>query len=159
MRSSIAAIAGVLAALVLSGMLGVASAEAPTTGAPVRSVSVGGVAKVPIAQNADAATATAAYRQGMAAAVTDGLSKAEVLAGKAGATLGAVQSITEGGGYISCTGEEENEYAQYRGEQPDFASPVTYGGPVRAVASPRAPAVGRPRAKHRRRKPPAAQKS
>ena len=55
---------------------------------PSRTVSVEGVATVPIAQNANLAAATSVYRQGMAAAVADGQSKAEFLASKAGATLG-----------------------------------------------------------------------
>src|SRR5258705_5575453 len=109
MRSVIAAITGVFGALLVANMLGVASAEAPT-GSPLRTVSVGGVAKVPIAQNADAATATAIYRQGMAAAVTDGESKAAVLATKAGATLGVVQSLTESGGSIACTRGAQSGY-------------------------------------------------
>ena len=59
----------------------------------------------------------------MAAAITDGHGKAEFLASKAGVTLGSVQSIVEGGGYINCTGDEESSYAEYEGEQPDFGSP------------------------------------
>ena len=160
MRSVIAAIAGVFGALVVANMLGVASAEAPT-GTPVRTISVGGVAKVPIAQGADAATATAAYRQGMAAAVADGASKATFLASKAGVTLGSVQSLVEGGGYIGCSGGSESEYVEYQGEQPDFASPGAGGGPVRAGAvAPRiAPGIRKPGAKHRRRRAPAARKA
>ena len=113
----------VAAGLVIANMLGVAAAEAPT-GAPARTVSVEGVATVPIAQNANLAAATSVYRQGMAEALADGKSKAEFLASKAGATLGSVQSIVESGGSIGCTGgEEESGYAQYQGEQPDFGSP------------------------------------
>jgi hypothetical protein len=143
-------------------MLGVASAEAPTV-PPLRTVSVGGVAKVAIAQNADAATATAVYRQGMAAAVTDGESKAAFLASKGGATLGAVQSLTEAGGYIGCTGGGESEYVQYQGEQPDFPSPAAGGGPVRlsAGASPRpaVPETRRPIKKRRKHRTPPAKKA
>ena len=86
-------------------------------------MSVEGVANVPIAQDANLATATAVYRQGMAAAMTDGQGKAEFLASKAGVTLGGVQSIVEGGGYIGCTSSEETSYTEYEGEQPDFGSP------------------------------------
>jgi hypothetical protein len=163
MRNVIAAIAGVLGALVVANMLGVASAEAPT-GTPVRTVSVGGVAKVAIAQGADAAAATAVYRQGMAAAVSDGQSKAAFLASKAGVTLGSLQSMVEGGGYIGCTGSGETEYAEYQGEQPDFASPAeSGGGPVRLVAGAKAPAnapsVRRPSAKRHKRTAPSAKKA
>jgi len=109
----------VTAALVVAGTLGVASAESPTTATPVRSVSVGGVGQAPITVEANAAAADAAYRQALAAAVADGKGKAEFLAGQAGATLAAVQSITEGGGYVQCTSPESN-YVEYRGAQPDF---------------------------------------
>ena len=85
MRIVMPAVATTTVALVAAGVLGVASAEAPTA-SPARTVSVQGVATVPIAQSANLATATAAYRQGMAAAVADGQAKAEFLAGKAGAT-------------------------------------------------------------------------
>ena len=106
-------------ALIAAGMLGVASAEAPTTASPPPTVSVQGVAIEPIEQSASSTTATTVYRQGMAAAVTDGQAKAQFLASSAGVTLGAVQSIVENGGYIGCTGNE----VEYSGEQPDFGSP------------------------------------
>jgi hypothetical protein len=132
----------------------VASAEAPT-GTPARSVSVEGVASVPIAQGADAASANAAYRQGMAAAVSDGQGKAEFLVAKVGASLGAPQSIGEGGGGISCAGESESGFVEYQGAQPDFGAVAIAGGPAPAsgVAAPRSgPAVGRPNVKKRRKK-------
>jgi hypothetical protein len=158
-KNAIAAISGVAAALLAVNMLGVASAEAPT-GTSVRTVSVGGIAIVPIAQNANAASATAVYRQGMAAAVSDGQSKAEFLASKAGATLGSVQSIAEGGGYIGCTGTDESGYAEYQGEQPDFGSPAGSIGPARVSPGVAAPKSGtplhRPTTKHRKRKAPTA---
>jgi len=113
--------AAAAAALVAASMLGVATAESPTA-PPIRTVSVQGVANVPLAQGADAPTANAAYRAGMAAAVADGQSKAEFLAGKVGATLGAAQSVVEDGGSISCTGGEESGYVEYQGVEPDFGS-------------------------------------
>ncbi len=139
MKRTIAVITAVAAGLVIANMLGVASAEAPTV-TPTRTVSVEGVATVPIAQNANAATATAVYRQGMAAAVSDGQSKAEFLVSKAGATLGSVQSIVEDGGSIGCTGGEESNYTEYQGEQPDFGSPAgsTSGRVLEAPTSPTA---------------------
>jgi len=142
MKSVVAATVVVMAGLVVANMLGVASAEAPT-GTPVRSVSVEGVATVPIAQGANLALATSVYRQGMAAAIADGQSKAEFLASKAVATLGSVQSIGEGGGSIECSSAEESGYAEYQGEQPDFgyAASVSQG----RVA---APAVSKPARKH-----------
>jgi hypothetical protein len=162
MRNVIAAITAVAAALIAVNMLGVASAEAPT-GTPVRSVSVGGVAVVPIAQNATAAAATAVYRQGMAGAVADGQSKAEFLTAKAGAALGSVQSITEGGGYIGCTGGDESGYAEYQGEQPDFGSPAVSIGSARVnsgAAVPGATPLHRPPpGKHRKRRSPTAKRA
>ena len=130
MRTAIVATAAGAAALIAASMLGVASAEAPTT-TPIRTVTVEGVAIVPIAQGASAATATAAYRQGMSAAVADGQSKAEYLAGRVGGTIGAAQSVGEGGGSITCIGDGESQYVEYTGEQPDFgygSSPVVEAG-------------------------------
>jgi hypothetical protein len=151
MKSAIAATIAVAAGLVAANMLGVAAAEAPTT-TPVRTVSVEGVATVPIGQYAKLAEATAVYRQGMAVAIADGQSKAEFLAIKSGATLGSVQSIVEGGGSIGCSDGEEESYVEYRGEQPDFGSPTESVSPLRAVAAPTA-AVGKPVAKrHKKRR-------
>jgi len=134
MKSLITAVLAVAAGLLVASMLGVASAEAPTT-APVRTVAVQGVASVPIAQGSTAGAATAVYRQAMANAVLDGQSKAEFLAGKLGATLGSVQSIVEGGGSISCTSSEPSGYTEYEGEQPDFGSPGGSVSPVQAAKS------------------------
>jgi hypothetical protein len=135
-------------------MLGVAVAEAPT-GTPLRTVSVQGTATVPIGQGDSGAAATAVYREGMASAVADGQSKAAFLAGKLSATLGAVQSVGEGGGYINCTGGPEGGYAEYEGEQPDFGTaPRSFGvAAPQAAASKGAPAPQvshRPKVKHRR---------
>jgi hypothetical protein len=140
-------------ALLAAGMLGVASAEAPTTVAsPPLTVSVQGVAIEPIEQSASGATATAVYRQGMADAVTDGQSKAQFLASKAGVTLGAVQSIVENGGYIGCTGNE----VEYTGEQPDFGSPGV-GVSGSTVSAPHVdgvalPGASKPAGKHAKKK-------
>jgi hypothetical protein len=159
MRSALVAILAAAAALVAASMIGVAAAEAPTATAPVRTVSVVGVASVPIPQAAPAAEADAVYRQGMAAALGDAQGKAEFLAGKAGVTLGAVQSIAEDGGSISCRAEEAEAYAEYEGEQPDFGSGVA----VRAVAPEAAargaakPAVKKARKKRPTRRPTAKQ--
>ncbi|MGH2863992.1 MAG: hypothetical protein ACRDJX_01945 [Solirubrobacteraceae bacterium] len=144
--------------LVSANMLGVASAEAPTTttATPMRTVGVDGVATVPVAQGANRAVATGVYREGMAAAISDGQSKAEFLAGKAGATLGAVQSIIEGGGSIDCTTGGESGYVEYEGEQPDFGSPSTSVYPElapRVEGSASRPTVHKPAAKHRKKKP------
>jgi len=142
----------VVAGLVAANMLGVASAEAPTTTtATARSLSVEGVANVPIAQSANLATATAVYRQAMASALVDGQGKAEFLAGKAAITLGTVQRIVEAGGYINCTNNEETSYSEYEGEQPDFGSPPSSIGVLPSAGSespPKAGAVRRPTLKH-----------
>jgi hypothetical protein len=158
MRIVIAASAAATAGLIAAGMLGVATAEAPT-GTPPRTVSVEGVATEAIGQSATAAAATAVYRQGMTDAVGDGLAKAQFLASKVGATVGAAQSVVEGGGYISCVGE-----AEYLGEQPDFGSPGV-SIPQSGVTAPTVrrgvgPAAGGPLAKHRKaRKSPTAKKA
>ena len=155
MRSAIAATMAVAAGLVLANMLGVAAAEAPTTTTSARTVSVDGVASVPIAQGANMAVARSVYREGMAGAVADGQSKAEFLAGKTAATLGNVQSVVEGGGSIQCTGgEEPNTYVEYQGEQPDFGSPQSVSrviAPEAAVAPVHKPQVKRPKKKHKRK--------
>jgi len=152
MRALIPAIAVTVIALIAAGMLGVASAEAPTTASPPPTVSVQGVAIEPIEQSASSATATTVYRQGMAGAVTDGQTKAQFLASSAGVTLGAVQSIVENGGYIGCTGNE----VEYLGEQPDFGSPgvESYGGEVSVprVAGAVAPVTSKPAVKHAKKK-------
>jgi uncharacterized protein YggE len=153
MKSAIAATMAVAAGLLIANMLGVASAEAPST-SPIRTVGVEGVATAHIAQGANKAEATAIYREGMASAIADGLSKAEFLASKTGATLGSVQSIAEGGGSIDCTGvgAESDEYAQYEGEQPDFgfsSESVGVAVPAEAAAT---PVIHKPAAKHRKKK-------
>jgi Protein of unknown function (DUF541) len=145
------AVAASTAALIASGTLGVAAAEAPTIVPNTRVISVGGVGNVPIAQDASEAAAIAAYRQGMAAAVTDGQAKAQFLAEKTGVALGAVVSVTEGGGGINCTGgDEETGYAEYRGAQPDFSSGGV-SGPVPLLRGAAAPVARAPLTrKHRR---------
>jgi hypothetical protein len=159
MRFSVAATLTLVVGLFVANMLGVATAEAPTV-TSTRTLSVQGVATVPIGQRDSAAEATAVYRQGQAAAVADGQSKAEFLAGKVGSAPGAIQSVIEGGGYIECNGGEESEYASYEGGQPDFGN-----GPQPSVAAPTsasAPAVAhvkRGKVKHAKRKRPTAKKA
>jgi len=136
MRIPIAATLAAVATLVAASTLGVASAEAPTGATPTRSVSVEGIGSAPITQRADAATANSAYRQAMAAALTDGQSKASFLAGNAGGSLGAVLSIVEDGGYVGCTspGSPESPYAEYEGAQPDIG--YARSQPTRSAAEP-----------------------
>ena len=122
------------AALLAASMLGVAAAEAPTATTPPHVVSVAGAARVPIAQNAEQSAAIAAYHQALTAAVEDGKGKAQLLAAAAGVTLGAVQSVIEGGGSVGCTGlNGEGEYTPYEGAEPDFGSGGVEG--VRGVPS------------------------
>jgi hypothetical protein len=142
--------------LIAAGLLGVASAEAPTTATPPPTVSVQGVATEPIEQSASLATATAVYRQGMADAISDGQAKAQFLASKAGVALGPVQSIVEGGGYIGCTGGEESGSDEYQGAEPDFGS-AGVSAPVPELNAPSAvakatPGVRKPAAKHGKKK-------
>lgn len=138
-------VAGMAATGLLAGGVLVLAAEAETTSsstpqttAPLRTVSVQGVATAPVISTASAEAATAAYRQGMAAAIADGQAKAQYLAEKSGATLGQVQSIGEGGGYIQCP-----EGVEYEGAQPDFGSggPVFEAGAVAPAARSGAPTV------------------
>jgi hypothetical protein len=150
-KSAVAATIAVVAGLFAANMLGVAVAEAPTTATPLRTISVQGTATLPIGQADNAAAATAVYREGMAGAVTDGQSKATFLASKVGATLGAVQSVAEGGGYISCSGAPESGYAEYEGEQPDFGSSAQPHAVVPLAAS--KPNVATPRKRTRRKHP------
>ena len=150
MRLAIAAIAGGAAALATGAILGVAGAESPGTTAPEpRTIAVGGVSQVPVAQGADAATADGAYRQALAAAIADGLSKAEYLASHVAASVGAVQSVTEGGGYIDCTGDGET-YVGYEGQEPDF--PGSQVGVAPLAAAPAAPASAHRLVKPRKRR-------
>ncbi len=153
MRSVIAATLAVVVGLVVANMLGVAAAEAPTATTPLRSVSVEGVATVPIAQDANLSAATAAYRQAQADAMADGQSKAEFLASHAGVTLAGVQSIVEGGGGINCTTDEESSYAQYEGERPDFGSPTPTEVAPAVEGIKAAPTVHRPTLKPAKKHP------
>ncbi len=137
MRVVVVAVAIAAVGLLAAGVLGVAGGAetpAPAPSAPQRTVSVQGVAGTPVASAAGPEAANAAYRQAMAAAIADGQGKAQFLAEKSGATLGAVQSVAEGGGYVECPGELE-----YEGAQPDFGqgAPVIAAGRVGA-ATPRA---------------------
>jgi len=142
MRKAAAAILISAGALIVAGVAGTAGAETtPPAAAAVRTVSVQGFASEPIGPAASGAEATALYRQAMAAAIGDGQSKAQFLAEKAGAGLGPVQSIGEGGGYIQCPEGEE-----YRGGQPDWGGygyGVVFAGASTGVSSPPV-ATGRP---------------
>ncbi len=163
MRSAFAATLVLAAALFAASMLGVAVAEAPTV-APTRTVSVQGVAMLPVAQNANASTATGVYREAMAAAVSDAQGKASFLASKAGATVTQVQSIAEEGGYIECRAPGEPSYAEYEGEQPDFGSAprLLNGVAAPAASSPAQPTVGTVRPatpKKKKRKLPTAKRA
>lgn len=166
MKFTLTAVLAAVAALVIANMIGTAVAEAPTT-TTLRTVSVEGVGTQPIAQNADAATATGVYRQAMAAAVADGQAKAEFLTGKVGATLGAAQTITEDGGEIECSSGGEEGWEPYQGEQPDFGNARSAGqvlasstAPPTSAASPSSGAVKKTSAKrHRKHKRPVAKKA
>jgi hypothetical protein len=165
MKLALTAVLSAVVALVVANMIGTAVAEAPTT-TTLRTVSVEGVGTQPIAQNADAATATGVYRQAMAAAVVDGQAKAEFLTGKVGATLGAAQTVTEDGGGIECGSGGEEGWAPYQGEQPDFGSARNAGQVLSssaappAAAAPSSGAVKRTSAKRRhKRKHPVAKKA
>lgn len=155
MRIVIAAVGAVFVGLLAVGVLGVASAETTTSttssSAQVRTVSVEGVATASIEPGASEATAKATYREAMATAIADGKEKAGFLAEKAGATLGQVETIAEGSGYIYCPGEEE-----YTGAEPDFDSgaavyataPQAASGVSRAGSK---PTVSKPKVRHKKK--------
>jgi hypothetical protein len=148
LKSVIAGTVMAVAVLVAASMLGVAAAEAPTASAPPQTVSVEGVASVPIAQEAEQAAADAAYHQALAAAEADGHEKAELLASKAGSTVGAVQQIAERGGSIECgKPSAEASNLQYEGAQPDFGY-VESSGTVQAPTFAAAPKTAVKVAKH-----------
>jgi hypothetical protein len=163
-KRAIAATTAVAAGLFAASMLGVAVAEAPTA-TPLRTISVQGVATLPIGQFDDGATATAVYREGMSAAVADAQSKAGFLAGKVGGTVATVQSVVEGGGYISCIGGDESSYAEYDGVEPDFGSAPqpTVAAPLAASSAPAkgtsTPAIRRVKPKRATHKRPIAKKA
>jgi hypothetical protein len=150
MRSVIAGTLTVAAGLFAANMLGVAIAETTPSPPPTRTIGVQGIGTAPIGQHDSAEAATAVYRQAMSNAVLDGQSKGSFLAAKVGATLGAVQSVVEGGGYINCTGGEA-EYSEYEGGQPDFGSgpqPGTVAAPALSAPPVRRAKARRPRRKH-----------
>ncbi len=162
-KGAVAATLAVLAVLFAASMLGVATAEAPTV-TTLRTISVEGVAKLPIGQSDSAAEATSVYREATAAAIADGQSKASFLAGKVGGNVATVQSVVEDGGYINCTASGETEYAEYAGEEPDFGSgrQSTVGAvvPTNAVApSSQASPVHKAKLKHRKPKHTTAKKA
>jgi hypothetical protein len=147
MRILIGASLAAAAGLATAGVLGVASAEGPTaTTTPQRTVNVQGVATESIDQHASSATAIAVYHQGLVDAVADGLGKAQLLAGKVGASLGPAQTVVEGGSFISCVGSGE-----YEGAQPDFGSSgisvasAPAAGGARPLGNARRPSVRRRR--------------
>jgi hypothetical protein len=164
-RLAFAAALAAAAALFAASMLGVAVAEAPTV-TSLRTVSVEGVATLPIAQNANAASATGIYHQAMVAAIDDGKGKAEILTGKVGAGLGAVQSVSEDGGEIECSSGDE-EWTPYEGEQPDFghargSNQVLASAPAAASTPAARPLSGkhtRTTKHHKKRKHPTAKKA
>lgn len=139
MRIVMAAVGAVFVGLLAVGVLGVANAETtPSKSTPTRIVSAEGLGDATVESDATVSTATAVYREAMAAAIVDGKQKAQFLAEKAGASLGQVQTIAEDGGYISCPGEEV-----YTGGEPDFGS-------AQGVTDTIAPASASPSAQNNR---------
>lgn len=161
-RRVLSVLLGACTVAVAGSMLGVASAEAPTSGsAATRVVDVEGFGTASIAKEADQAAADAAYRGAMAAAVADGREKAELLASKASSGAGPVQEIVEQGGSVQCwlfepaEGEYEDHAVPYEGAQPDFGSAPVTGADERAVLSApaaKAPVPKRARAKSKKHK-------
>ncbi len=135
-----------------TGMAAALLAVAPVTagaetGPLLHTVTVQGVAEVPISASADQPAAVAAYRAAMAAALADGLSKAQFLAAQVGTTVLSPASVSpgilEGSGYISCPSGVE-----YSGRQPDWG----FGGVPIAVSAPVAKTTRPTTVHHKRRK-------
>lgn len=111
----------VAAMFVTAALLG--ASEAAAAVAEPNTVGVQGVARVPIAPAASSAEADAAYRQAMAAALSDGHEKAEFLAARTGRKLSeSIDQVEEDGGSIECT-NPDGSYAEYTGAQADFGYP------------------------------------
>jgi hypothetical protein len=152
MRGAITAIVVAAAVLVAISMLGVASAEAPTQTAPLRTISVEGVGTLAVGDEDSAAAATAVYREAMSKALADGQSKASFLAGKVEGTLGQPDSVIEEGGDIECISTSGSGYAEYKGEQPDFGTGTQTNlstAPTFSASSVAAPSSGASHVSHR----------
>jgi uncharacterized protein YggE len=141
----IGATAVAVLALAVAGVIGTAGAQDTTPTTPTttaassqRLITVNGAGEESVASDANAAARNTAYRTALTAALDDAKSKAGLIAGREGLTLGAVQSVTEQGNSLM------NGCA------------VAYGVAGKGVAVPapaRAPAVRRPahrKLRHRR---------
>ncbi len=122
---------------------------APAAGAEVTqsqsidTVSVVGIGRVPISPTANPVEADTAYHAAMVQAVGDGLLKAQMVAGAAGAKVGPIEAISEAGRQeIECKNAAgESGRGDYKGSEPDSG---TAGPPTIAVeptAAPRAVVV------------------
>ncbi len=136
--------------LFTAALLGASQASAAET----RTIGVEGVGAAPIASTATSAEANAAYRQAMAAAIADGLEKAEFLAAKTGAKVEEIDLVKEGGGSIECR-DADGSYAEYAGAQADFGySQVSVVAPEASAPSGK-PTTASPnpaRKKHKKKK-------
>jgi hypothetical protein len=130
-------------ALATVGLLGIASAEAPTGATSTATISVEGVGTAPIGVSDSGTAATAVYREGMAKALADAQTKGVFLATNSGTTLAGALNVTEQGGYIECASSSNPGYAEYEGEQPDFGEGVQTGSLNGAAAPESAAAVGK----------------
>lgn len=84
-------------AIAAAGVVGVASADGPSTPAN-RTVTVTGDANLTVnCGRKGASDVDAVYREALAQALAEAQDKAGFIAGKVGATLGAAQSVTENG--------------------------------------------------------------
>ena len=130
-------------ALLLVGCLAAAT-SAHADEVPPPSVAVEGVATVPISKTASSTEADNAYRQGLAAAIADGLGKAEFLAEQTAAKVGSIDQIEEAGGSVDCEAYSEagsdTSGEPYEGAEPDFGS-VTDDTSVGLARAPLAPAA------------------
>lgn len=85
----------------------------------VDTISVVGVGRALISPSAAVPEANTAYQQALVQAAADGLLKARLLAGAAGAKVGPIEAISERGSKeIECKGAA-GESASYRGVRPD----------------------------------------
>lgn len=144
MTRRIVLLVSVAAAILVAGALGVAGADTPPASAP-GGITVNGSATTTLKGSPSDADIAAAYKSQLGPAIDDARGKADVIAAKVGAAVGAVTAVVEqSGGYIGC----------------GYAYPVAMGDGGVAVGAPTPapkPVTGgkkpRPKPKHKPKKP------
>jgi Protein of unknown function (DUF541) len=133
------------AALAVSLLVAAPAAYAEVTQTEsIDTVSVVGIGRVPISPTANPVEADTTYHAAMVQAVGDGLLKAQMIAGAAGAKVGPVEAISEGGrDFIECKNAAgETGRGGYKGAEPDSGTAIPPTIAVEPAAPPRAIVVG-----------------